>query len=752
MWPVKPICTPLFLFPALLGVVAGPALAQTSPPARAPSAAAAPAPAASAPPGQRVEVTGGRQGDAEQRRQSTAAKIVIGREDIERFGDSSVSEVLRRLPGVTTGGPPGRGGGPRMRGLGGGYTQILIDGQRAPAGFSLDSLTPEQLERIEILRAPTAETGARAIGGTINIVTREGFRMRHNDLRIGLGAERGGVTPGLFYTRNFGDEALTGTVTASLFRPRRDSETETTTLDFVEGSTAPVREQLERSAGPERRVGMNLNARVQWRGRNGDSLLLLPALFTTRGEFDRALRLDQPFGAPPPTYRLGDLAGDNRFTSARLQGTWRTRLGESRAELNGQLGRSNGRNASLRQEFDSAGGLLRTTEERGRSQERTASLSGKLTRLLAGDHNLVAGLEVESVTRDETRVSLQDSRPLLAEFDEDFQASSDRVAVFAQDEWTVSPNWSAHAGLRWEGIVTRGDPGDGTRPRNRSSVATPLLHAVWKPDPRSRDQVRISLTRSYRSPTLQNLVARPSINARAPVPGPNSPTLPDRAGNPELRPELATGVDIAVERYLAEGGVLSANLFARRLTDYIRSVTALETVSWSPVPRYVSRPQNVGDALTAGVELEARFRLDQWVAGAPRVEMRSNVSFFSSRVDGVPGPDNRLDEQPRMTANFGADYRIRGTPLTLGGNLGWTPAYRTQVSADQATSVGVRRPFDAYALWVLGPAAQVRLNVGNLLADDDLTTRTLRTGALTQQSRTVTTTYTTARVALELKL
>ena len=105
----------------------------------------------------RVEITGGRANDTEQRRQSTAAKIVVGRDEIERYGDSTVGELLKRLPGVTMQGAPGRGGNIRLRGLGGGYTQILLDGQRVPPGFSIDSLTPEQIERIEILRAPTAE-------------------------------------------------------------------------------------------------------------------------------------------------------------------------------------------------------------------------------------------------------------------------------------------------------------------------------------------------------------------------------------------------------------------------------------------------------------------------------------------------------------------------------------------------------------------------------------------------------------------
>ena len=47
-----------------------------------------------------------------------------------------------------------------MRGLGSGFTQILVDGERAPAGFSVEDLPPDQMERIEIYRAPTAETGA----------------------------------------------------------------------------------------------------------------------------------------------------------------------------------------------------------------------------------------------------------------------------------------------------------------------------------------------------------------------------------------------------------------------------------------------------------------------------------------------------------------------------------------------------------------------------------------------------------------
>ena len=103
-------------------------------PARAASAAAQSLP--------EVQIQSRRASPVEERRSSTASKIVVGRDEIEQYGDSTLGEVLRRLPGVTLGGRPGRGGEVRMRGMGSGYTQILLDGQRPPPGFSIDQLSP----------------------------------------------------------------------------------------------------------------------------------------------------------------------------------------------------------------------------------------------------------------------------------------------------------------------------------------------------------------------------------------------------------------------------------------------------------------------------------------------------------------------------------------------------------------------------------------------------------------------------------
>ncbi len=747
-------------------LAAASAFAQTPPPspppapapAPAPSPAPAPAPAPAA--GERVEITGGRDGDTEQRRRSTAAKIVIGREEIDKFGDATVGEVLRRLPGVTTPGAPGRGGAPRLRGLGGGFTQLLIDGQRIPPGFSLESLTPEQVERIEILRAPTAETGARAIAGTINIVTREGFRRRLNDLRIGVGVENGRFSPSLSWSHNDSAGALTYTVSASAFRSRREDEnrTDTTVQDLDGGALLDDRTATSTTRGE--RQGLNLTTRLQWRlGTAGDLLMLMPSVFHAESHSDVAFALERriPSGRPP-FYDEGTSVVDGRFTTGRLGLQYRQRVGDWRLEANGSAGAWRARNSTLRQEFSSTQ-QPRVLDDRGSTRERSANLTLKGSRLVGGEgreHSLVTGAEIETVRRDEVRVSLENDRPTTVGFGDNLSASVLRLAGYVQDEWSLSPQWALHAGLRWEGITTQGDDAQGERPRNRSSVWTPLVHAVYKPDPKSRDQVRVSLTRSYRSPGIASLIARPGINRDVPTNQPNSPTTPDSAGNPGLQPELASGLDVAIERYLEGGGVLSASVFHRRIGNLIRGVTTLETVDWSNGPRYVRRPQNIGDATTQGIELEAKFRLDQLVAAAPRVELRSNLSLYRSRVDGVPGPDNRLEQQAKASANLGADYRWRGTPLTLGGNLNWVPGYTTRTEAGRTVTEDRKQVWDAYALWTFNPGVALRLLGNNLDPRGHGTTTVVDTPVAATTERTTVAgsspSFTNWQLRLELKL
>lgn len=177
---------------AVAGVFHSHANAQASPSVAPVPPATVLAPATSPPaPVQKVEVKAAAE-SYNARRDDTATKIVVSSEEITRYGDSNVLDVFKRLPGLTVTGNGGRGGTVRMRGLGVGYTQILVDGDRPPVGFSLDDLAPSMIERIEIVRAATAEFSTQSIAGTINIVLKRAIRNAQRELKVGAGREQGG--------------------------------------------------------------------------------------------------------------------------------------------------------------------------------------------------------------------------------------------------------------------------------------------------------------------------------------------------------------------------------------------------------------------------------------------------------------------------------------------------------------------------------------------------------------------------------
>jgi iron complex outermembrane receptor protein len=729
---LNPLTHSLLLAGVALYFLPGWAWAQ-SPASATPSAPAATAPAAAATDLGQVEIRSNRNNDTEVRRESSASKIVIGREEIEKQGDSTLGEVLKRLPGVTVQGAPGRGGAIRMRGLGGGYTQILIDGERVPPGFSIDSLTPEQVEKIEIMRAPTAETGARAIAGTINIVLREGQKANPDDLKITRSQEHGEGSTMLNWVHNLKTQPLSGTVTLSLMDQYRPDES----TSVITSDPGVDRIRFNESVG--HRKGLHANARLQWRGEQGRTLTITP--FVVYSDY-----------TSPGQVQIRETAGSLRsdsaqtlnqsiFAMARLNGQWAQRLSaDDRLEVRFGLGLS--KYDFRLDQTGAADVLLFNGFETQNFVDRTGSLNGKWTRAMDNGHQIVSGLEFEGVRR------VEQANAAVDEDGGDIRARTMRWAAYAQDEFKINANWSAYTGLRYESILTEGTSEQGLK-SNTSSVWTPLLHALWKPDPAKRDQVRMSLTRSYKTPTLYNLVARPVPSREA-----NSPTRPDRVGNPDLRPEMATGIDVAFERYLPGGGVLSANVFHRQITDLIRYTVAQQnSPSWAPgQDRWVSSPINLGDATTQGIELEAKFRLDQVRAGALPVDIRSNLSLFSSRVKQVPGPDNRLDQQPGMTANLGADYRVRSIPLTVGGNLNWNPDYDTRRSEQQWAYQGTKRVLDVYGQWRFSPATALRLTVSNFTSRDFLTTSTYSGNGVSETSRNTSPSWRNVQLRLEMKI
>ncbi len=126
-----------------------------------------------------VLITANRQVEA--RNDSSAANTVFTREDIDRLQPDSITDLLKRVPGVQVAQTGGLGSlpGVYIRGTQSAQSLVLVDGQRIGNSTSGDSnlqhINIEQVERVEVLRGSRSVIyGSDAIGGVIQIFTRRG--------------------------------------------------------------------------------------------------------------------------------------------------------------------------------------------------------------------------------------------------------------------------------------------------------------------------------------------------------------------------------------------------------------------------------------------------------------------------------------------------------------------------------------------------------------------------------------------------
>ncbi|ALT76382.1 TonB-dependent receptor plug domain-containing protein [Paucibacter sp. KCTC 42545] len=664
---------------------------------------------------ERVEISR-QSSDTDLRRRAPVAKQIYGREELEKFGDTNVADVLKRLPGVSV-----AGGAPRMRGLGSGYTLILINGDPAPPGFALDQLDPAQVERIEVTKGPTADQSAQAVAGAINIILKDAPRVSQRDLRLGLGYSAVRPTPsGTFtYGEKIGNVSISVPLSGFEWRQQTDVVTNRKAL----GSNDQPSEVIQRGVQDNWGHGFNSAPRVNWRISDEESLAL--QAFVQKGYWRNRMTFQNEVISGFPGVDDDSLS---RGTWQNLRGNaqWINRFSDSqRIELKLALQDSKGTNNNR-----SFRVVAPATEAQvwrvnlGESHDQSVIQGGKYGQLLGEDHSLTVGWDLEWRQRDETRSITENGRPQQPGIEgQPFGARIQRQALFVQDEWELSPQWSTYIGLRAERIQTTSS-GEGSQVSNTSTVVTPLWHLNYKLDPKGKDMIRASVTRSYKAPDLNALLARPSISGVKPLldangnPQTNDPLNPDRIGNPNLKPELATGLDIAFEKYLAGGGMVSVGGFYRGISDLIRNVTTQQTVDWSPLPRYVSQPQNFSRAQTMGLELEVKGRAGELLPALfdPKLalNLRGNISVYHSNVDAIAMANNRLDGQQPWSANAGFDYRLSSLPLNMGVSLAYTPGYLTQQTLSQSLDASNSRALDMFAQWTFSKSLSLRVSANNL--------------------------------------
>ncbi|HEX5342405.1 MAG TPA: TonB-dependent receptor, partial [Duganella sp.] len=481
---------------------------------------------------------------------------------------------------------------------------------------------------------------------------------------------------------------------------------------------------------------LTLTPRLNWKLAEGDTLSWQSFAYLRR--MDNLARADETalIGAHSE-YPHNDANFIANFVMLRSDLQW-THLLADGAKLETKLGVATNRRSGV---FDFHGRdangkpLGRHHVDSG-PMENTVTSTGTYRHPVSEQHALAVGWDASHAIRSEDRNEVlfgADGQQTGAN-NADYRATVNRLALFAQDEWQVSKQYSLYLGLRHERLDTASRANAANAPaalNSRSSVWSPSLQSRY--ELANKDVLRLALSRTYKAPPLVKLVPRRYTNDNN-----NNQTNPDEQGNPHLRPELAWGLDAAYERYLGDGAVLSVSTYLRRIRDVTQSRLFQQDGVW------VEAPFNDGNARAHGVELEAKLPLTK------ALDLRVNLSRNWSRVDNVPGPDNRLEEQTPATANIGADYRWG--QWTLGGNLNYQAGGPSRQSVEVLTSASPKRELDLYATWKMNAKTQLRISGANLLRQQASETYLYTDSTGSMQRIRVTPTYATLRLTLEHQL
>jgi len=545
------------------------------------------------------------------RTDTVAPELVYDQQFFEQFEPLSVGDQLSRVPGVAFTSDIGERDAPQMRGLGEGFTQVLVNGRPIPGAGNdrtvfVDRIPAEIIDRIEIVRAPSADIDSQGIGGTINIILKDGASLPPGVIaRVGgvfdVDNEELGGLGALSFSNRTDDRRVAYSATFDVqqryntkvldqqlfddtspgFDPDSDG------LDMFEpdnfDASTPSTNAVEHQDQTDTRESLDMSF-------NGDlSVELSPSqrvrldafyLSTQRDESEDTQNYfrNDDSGDDPGTGNDNDDVSDDPWelneTGRQTQEIQQDSYGISalyEADLSSSWSfESQGRYArflesSTEDSFTTA--VYDGDPEEGErevidSDDQEISLDGSLTfnndafaeRIGLVGFEFEIGVAGKLKTRDYSLRGFEDDNDL--DFSDpgeeitnptgsgNFNYEERRLDAFAQVELELSDTVTFQAGARVETTETETGLIGGATAENETAEFYPSAHLQW--DVGENGQIRASAARTVRRPLLDQLVPF----ADEETPGDDDETI----GNPNLGLETAWGIDVGYEHRLGQRG------------------------------------------------------------------------------------------------------------------------------------------------------------------------------------------------------
>jgi outer membrane receptor for ferrienterochelin and colicins len=485
---------------------------------------------------------------------SAVPKTIITRDEMLQYGDQSVMDALRRAAGFqlpTPGqGPRGGGGASGMRFRGGAGPTFLINGEPVQGGprggmSIIDTITPEMIERIEVVKQPSVAQASVASSAVINIILKEPLDSRiSGSIKVGYGkyedSEKQSKSEQKISLQADGrDNAWSYSVSANQMWVDNTSLTKTET-------SAGTREQ---SRTVNRSMQM-FSPRLQYD--LDDQQKLIAELFY------RNIKMDG---------YSANQTQDDKNDSIRLN----TRYERKDKDLSDKIRLSVERQTETQ--------LTRSPQNTIYTDEtiHEYGLSYDGMRKLDPTRQIKFGVDTRSSNLDSNVSNRLDEQ---------------RYALYAEGSWRFTDRQTITLGARQEWL-------------NRSGLVdyqdqhlSPVL--AYRFDLTEQWSIQTNLSQAFNSPKTDRLIPNVTVSTDSDAGSLNNP---DRGGNPDLKPEKTSAVESTLAYDSANGG-MSLTAYHREIKDYIEKVIALEGSRYVERPQNQNQATTYGVELSGRYALK----------------------------------------------------------------------------------------------------------------------------------------------------
>jgi outer membrane receptor for ferrienterochelin and colicins len=655
------------------------------------------------------------------RTEAIAPELTYGLEFFQQLEPISVGDMLKRVPGVAFTSDVGERESPQLRGMGQGFTQVLINGDPVPdAGGEtatersvlVDRIPAELVDRIEIIRSPSADIDSQGVGGTINIILKNGATLPPG------GSVRGSVmhyvpdteggefgSAGFSYAGRSEDERLAYSITANvqerfnpkltiqeLFTADRGTLQDALALFALDGASSVIGEDEERSVESDVRENLDksFHGDVDFRISDRTDLALTGYFIDT----DREERQDTLVWEDSPDNLVALESEDTQFdqenwgsevelttefsdnvtvSGAVSYATFDNDIESFSRELDAEdATQPLPTEASFLDNptvapFDLEADSIETIESQDDELRAEVALEwgvpGLADNMGAADMTMKFGVQSKFKSRDVVQVEAGFDDGVLEEPEPTdnggvFSIDEDRLDGFLLADVSLTDRMTIETGVRVEHTKTDliGLVAGVTSTRSVSETdVNPSAHLRWEFN--DWGTVRASYARTVR---------RPDFNQRIPFAQFDSPDDDDvTRGNPDLDIETSDGIDFGVEFELPARGIAGVNFFYRDITDLIQLVRGPDNADGGSDFTFA----NVGDAEAWGYELDLSTPLS--VIGLENTGFYANYTrLYSEKEDVFSGlSDVRIDRQPIFVYNVGLTQAIPDWSMSFGASF-----------------------------------------------------------------------------------